>query len=502
VSEIEPAPSSEPSPSEASRASAGGTSALDWLTGQIISAWQSFRRLLSVVRLRPFDAATAEGRSSERYRRAALTSLSSMLARGIGVFTGLAWIRISLGYLGKEAYGLWMAVGSLIAWANLADLGLARGMQNHLSRANGEDDRELGARYVSTGFLALLTMAAVLGLLALPALFLVNWNALLNVRDTALVQQTRSVLFAVLACFLLSFPLSVVSTIYSAYQRGYVPNLFSLLNSLVSLLMLLIVTQARLSLPWLIVATNGVGVATTLVNFGVLLREMPWLRPRLSLISRATLRDLAATSGSLFLFQIGALMVNETQSVIIARKLGLAHVTEWSIFMRVLLLPLALIQMIDLPLIPAFREAHVRGEADWLRTAFWRVTKLKMAIAVICAGLLIGAGNWIAGILSGGSVSLPREVWGACALLLVVAAWGGSFNDLMIAVDRLRLLVITVIANGIVTPVLTYALAVHLGLFGVALALPLFSIVSSAWLLPWACRDLLRSAPQPAARVG
>src|ERR1041385_8128703 len=93
-----------------------------------------------ILRLRPFDTGTPEGRSKERYRRAALTTISSMIARGLGIFTGLAWIRLSLSYLGNERYGLWVAVSSIVGWANLADLGLARGIQNHLSEANGQDD--------------------------------------------------------------------------------------------------------------------------------------------------------------------------------------------------------------------------------------------------------------------------------------------------------------------------------------------------------------------------
>jgi O-antigen/teichoic acid export membrane protein len=187
------------------------------------------------------------------------------------------------------------------------------------------------------------------------------------------------------------------------------------------------------------------------------------------------------------------LLVNETQSFIIARRLGIAHVADWSVFMRVYVLPAVFIQMIDAPLIPAFREAHVRGEHGWLRTAFWRVTKLKMVIATIAAGLYFVLGNEVAGLLSGEKVAFSNDVWAASALLLIVAVWNTSFNDLLIAVDRLWLLVFTVLANGLVTPVLSYFLAPSLGLFGVVLAMPMFSLFVSAWLLPLASRDLLRT---------
>jgi O-antigen/teichoic acid export membrane protein len=451
----------------------------------------------AVLRLRPFDVSTPDGRSRERYRRAALTTVISFASKALGIFTGLAWIRLSLSYLGRERYGLWMAVGSIIAWANLADLGLARGMQNHLSQANGEDDRELGARYVSTALVALSCIALVLAAVCVPFVLLVPWSRVLNVENQSIASEARPVVAAVLACFLLEFPISVVPTMYAAYQRGYVSALFNIVGSLLSLSTLFAVTRLGLALPWLIVATSGSGVLTTALSFVYALESTPWLRPRWRLSTLTTLRALAGTSSALFVFQLGGLLIYETQSLIIARRLGLPQVADWFVMMRVYLLPATLIQLIDAPLIPAFREAYVRGERQWLRTAFFRALKLKSLIAVGAAGLLLVLGNPIASLLGGQPFVFSPRVWAACGGLLLVTVWTSSYSDLMISVNRLRLLVITVLVNGMVTPVLTYLLAPTLGLFGVLVATTLFSLAVSAWLLPWACRDLLRQERTP-----
>jgi O-antigen/teichoic acid export membrane protein len=466
---------------------------------RLIAFGASARSFKSILRLRPFDGTTAEGRSNERYRRAALTTMVSMVARGLGIFTGLAWIRLSLSYLGNERYGLWMAIGSIVGWANLADLGLARGIQNHLSAANARNDRELAARYVSTGLFALSSLAIGLAMLSIPLFWFIPWADVLNVRDPGLVRETPWVIAAVLASFLVQFPLCIVPTIYAAYQRGYVEALFNIGGSLLSLGTLLVVTRLQVSLPWLVLATSAAGIFMLLVNFGSALRDMPWLRPRLGFVSLATLRALGRTSAALFFFQIGALLINETQSLIIARRLGLPQVAEWTVLMRVYILPPIFIQMVDAPLIPAFREAHVRGEHDWLRTAFWRVTKLRIAIGIVACFLYIAFGNFAAKIISGQDMTFSREVWASCGFLLLVSVWNQSFNDLLIAVDRLRLLVITVFINGLITPALGYVLAPSLGLFGLVLATPMFSLLVSAWLLPMACRDLVQHRHAAAA---
>jgi O-antigen/teichoic acid export membrane protein len=475
----------------------GPESLREWLSQRLSTSLSSLKSFRSILRLRPFDTTTAEGRSKERYRRAALTTVSSMVARGLGIFTGLAWIHLSLTYLGKERYGLWMAVGSLIAWANLADFGVARGMQNHLSEANGTDDRELASRYISTGFFVLVAVALVAGIVLAPVVHFVSWTDVLNVRDPQLADEARLVVGVVMLCFLVQFPLSIVPTIYAAYQRGYVSSIFNILGSIVSLGTLVLVTRMRLSLPLLILVTSAAGISLVLVNFGYALKEMPWLRPRFRLATRETLRSMMSTSAALFVFQIGALLINETQSVIIARRLGLIYVTDWSVFMRVHLLPFIFLQMIDTPLIPAFREAHVRGERDWLRTAFWRITRIKMWISVGAAVLLLFFGNPVAILISGQHVVFPWQMWAASGAFLLIAVWNSSFNDLMIATDRLRLLVVTVLINGLVTPVLSYWVAPTYGLLGIVLATPFFSLVVNAWLMPLACADLVKTHRAP-----
>ncbi len=444
------------------------------------------------------DTSTAEGRSRERYRRAALSTVTSLLAHGLGVFTGLFSIRVTLGYLGKERYGLWMAISSLLTWAALADFGLARGMQNHLSEAHGQDDQDAAARYVSTGFAALSIVALVLAVVFLPVLFFMPWTKVLAVSDASLAGETRGAVASVVAIFLAGFPLSLVPTIYSAYQRGYVANLFTIVGSLLSLGTLVVVTRLHVSLPWLIVATGGIGVFMTTLNLGWIVKEMPWLRPRRSLVSMKALRALAATSTALMLFQLSSLLINEAQIIIVAHRLGLDAVADWSIFMRVHALPIVFISMLDGPMIPALREAHVRGEHKWLRTAFFRLTWIKMAIAFVAVGLYFALGNFAVHLLSGRSVDLPMKVWAASGFLLVVGVWNGSFNDLMIATNRLWFLVVTLVFNGVVTLGLTFGLARPYGIFGVVMATPVFSLVVSGWLLPWACRDLLRKRPDQA----
>jgi hypothetical protein len=81
----------------------------------LLTAATSFpRQCLSILTLKEFDTGTPEGRSKERYRRVALTALSSGGAKAISVVTMLISVPRTLHYLRVERYGMWMTISSII----------------------------------------------------------------------------------------------------------------------------------------------------------------------------------------------------------------------------------------------------------------------------------------------------------------------------------------------------------------------------------------------------
>lgn len=440
-----------------------------------------------MLRLEAHETHTEAGRARERYRRATLSSLSSLLARVLSLVTSLVSVPLTLSYLGRTRFGLWNAIAALLTWAALMDFGLGRGLINHLSDANGRDDHEAAGRIVSTGLTALAGIALCAGLLFVPLLVVVPWTRVFNVTEVALQQETRGAVAVVVALFLAGFPLSVVGGIYAAYQRSYIANLFTAGSSLASLAVLLLVTRLQGGLSWLIFAVGGVSVVMNVVTLAYIAHDMPWLRPRLSLVSRATLRSLAGVSLPMLLFQLGSLLINEVQIFMVAHRLGLGSVADYNIYMKVYTAPVLLVVMVDGPLAPAFREAVARGDVAWVREAFWRTWWIKFALCALAVVFYMTVGNSATGLLSGQSAHYPREVWALSGLLILVGCWNGSFNNLLIAYNRLWLLVGAILANGVVTTLLTWWLSRSYGIAGVIAATTTFSLLVTAWLFPVLC---------------
>ena len=201
---------------------------------------------------------------------------------------------------------------------------------------------------------------------------------------------------------------------------------------------------------------------------------MPWLRPSLSKLSRPALRALLSRSIPIFLFQIGALVVNETQSILLAHRCDLATVASYSIGMRVYMLIIAVIQIGTNSFIPALREAFERGDRDWTTRAFARLLRVRIGIATAGGLFLILLGNTLLSLwLRRSDMAFGRGVWIAMAVLMVGAMWGTSYAELLSIMDRLWLNVAAVFANGTITLVLTYYLSARYQVLGAIAALTL-----------------------------
>ena len=94
------------------------------LPGMSERLWSSRRYL----RLHPFDTSTPEGRSAERYRRIAWSTLLGGIGKVIAMGTGFISVSLAIGYLGSERYGMWVTMSSLVGVLGPLDLGIGLGL--------------------------------------------------------------------------------------------------------------------------------------------------------------------------------------------------------------------------------------------------------------------------------------------------------------------------------------------------------------------------------------
>ena len=375
-------------------------------------------------------------RRSGRTRRTTAAALGGLGSRLVAVLVSLVSIPLTVGYLGQERYGVWITLGTLTAWLTVADLGLGNALTTRVAEAYGARRPETARAVIATTFWVLVVVAACLAVVAALAWVSVDWGAFFKVTTLSARAEVGGAVALALAFFVLGFPSAVVPRILLAYQRGAIANGWQALGSIASLVALVLVIQTRGGLPWLVAALAGAPVAVSLASAIWLFRSQPELSPAPRYYDRATLRSVGSTGLRFFIIQIAALVLFQSDNLVIAGALGAKEVSGYSIAYRLFGYLVIMQGLVLTPLWPAFTEAAAAKDMDWVRRVFQRALSASLGLGVPAVIALMIGSRWLIQKWTGQSFDLPTSVIVLVALWTLMSIFGNVYATLMNALDH------------------------------------------------------------------
>jgi O-antigen/teichoic acid export membrane protein len=366
--------------------------------------------LIRVVLSKAPDTSTAQGRSQDRYRRAALTGLADIVARGVNIGIGIVTVPLTLSYLGADRYGLWMVLTSSIAFLTFTDMGLSIGLLNALSNCHGRDDRLLPRRFVSSAMLALASVAVLLVLVAIYLLPLLPLSRLVKMESATGLRELLPTTQAMLIMFALGLPTGVIQSVYKAYQEGYKASLWLASGRIAAFAGVLVCVVLKLGLPALAAAVTGLPFVMLWISGLFLFRRRAWLSPRPWAVSWRALKATFGRGMMSVLAQVGAVMLFSGPALVIANRLGAVAVTPFSVTQKLLSTMGILLSSIVMPLWPAYGEAKARGEWSWAKKTYWQSLQLGILIQASVFLVLTVLGRPIIRLWTGRPEAVPTFV--------------------------------------------------------------------------------------------
>ncbi len=393
------------------------------VTPAIIGSIRSIISSLPMMCLTPFDASNEESRGRERIRRAALTSLTAAIARGISLATPVITIPITLKYLGAETYGLWMAVSSVTGLFVFCDLGLGNGLVTSLSQSHGKGDLLRSRRLISTATFLLGGVATVMGISLLVLWRFVDWPSLFNVHSSAAGLAAPGIVAAYAFCFILNLPLATVQRAQMALQEGFVGNLWQCLGSLIGLACICGAVAARLSAPWIVFSACSAPLLSTFANWIHYFHiARPSFRPSFIEISYADAALLLKSGAGFLLLSILTTTSLFADNILIAHILGLEAVTAYAIPLRIATILNTVVALICSPLWAANGEALARGDSDWVRQNTKRIVRLSVCFTAIAAFMFTFVGKPLLYFWLGRTLDISVALLGGLGFSAIVLA--------------------------------------------------------------------------------
>ena len=151
-------------------------------------------------------------------------AVGAFLIRAVSMVIDFAKVPVLLSYLVPENYGVYLTITSIVAWTHQFDFGLGTGLRYQLTAALSQNDETRGKQLVSTAYLSMASIMAVVLILCLPLVFSLDWNNILN---THKIQSNELILcvLLVLAVFLVQFVIELITIVLQADQKAAVSTL-------------------------------------------------------------------------------------------------------------------------------------------------------------------------------------------------------------------------------------------------------------------------------------
>lgn len=436
-----------------------------------------------------------------RLVRAGFSSMGMALGKLTRVAVSVVTLPLMIHYLGKESYGLAIAIVSFVMLF-LVDMGISEGVKVRLIECFARDDRAAARAYVSTGFVGTVLFAMVLGAAFYGAFPFVDWDGVFHLSADVAVSpgQLRLAVALTMALVVLLVPLKMLKEVYTAHQRGYVFSLFIAGGTLLSLPVLASVVSLDLGLIGVVLALQG-SLALSYVALAAYFTAdtLRWLRPRWRDVRVWALRNMWVDCLMLLLMSLGFMAVNGSDVFIVNHYLGGSEAAVYYVSIRLFVYVDTLLQLVVYPLWPALGDAVQKGQQAWVRKTSRRILVITVATSAVLLGGTVLSGRTITHLWTGGVVLPPWSLYACLAMYYLVRAPNTVYATLLRAHGKIRVQSLAQAAEAVLHLGLCLLLVRHLGLLGMVLGALSALVLTQAWILPLEYWCVCRRAEVPMA---
>lgn len=413
-----------------------------------------------------------------------------IFCHGINILVNFLLVSVVLNYLGVDEYGVWITITTLVAWLSFFDIGLGHGLRNKYAEARARDNTGDARRYVSTAFFILVAISAVLWILLIAAILLFSCSDILGA-PAHLENVLKVVMGVMITTFCIRFVVNIVFIIKTAEQK---PATASVVNSITNIFSLLIVVLlTRLTVPSLLYIGIGFAVAQVLpitiafvFFFCTIYRP---IRPSLKFVSSEYMHDIFSLGIRFFIIQLTALVLYQSNNIIIAHVCGMNDVTVYNISYKYLWVLGVVFTAVLTPMWSASTEAYVKGDIEWIRKSIGQLNKIRL-VFIGWGVLMVALSPVIYQIWLKGKLKPDFLLMIILLLYFLFYIKHSIYRNFMNGIGKIQLqFYVTLIQSALHIP-LTILLGSYFGIYGVVSVMLLWSIVNSIWE-PYQFRQIL-----------
>ena len=297
--------------------------------------------------------------------------------RGGSLFANYLIVPISLKYLNKENYGIWLTISSLFLWFLQFDLGLGNGLRNKLTEAKVNERKDLMQIYVSTAYYSLGLFSILIFLIFLTWNYYINWADFFNLHHSY-ARRLEILMPLVFVFFCFQLVAKLISNIYTADLNHSFQNKLNFYIQLITLSLIWVFTFFKVkSLESYSLLNAMIPFIVTLITSVYSFKGIYFkIRPIFSRVQLRYLKDIFILGLKFFIIQVSGVIIFSTDSFVINNKIGSSFVVDYSVVYKYYSIPFLLMNIFISPYWSSFSMAYTKNESLWIKNNLSNLNKI------------------------------------------------------------------------------------------------------------------------------
>lgn len=419
------------------------------------------------------------GNSTDNKRTLAVkrNALLSLLIKGASITISFLLVPLTLGFVSKELYGIWLTLSSVLFWLTFFDVGFTQGLKNKLTEAIALDNWERARSLVSTTYFVMVALFVPVCLLLEIIIPYVDWAAVVNV-DSAYNNELKLILHILVACFSVQMIVNVLTSVVASFQQVSLSASFPMIGNFIALVLIWIlshVCSSSLLLLSLVMSVSPV-LVFIVASFVLYKGRYRKVAPSIKAVRLEYVKDLWGLGAKFFLIQIQVLILYQCTNLLISNISGPDQVTTYNIAYRYLSISMMLYSILLSPLWPAFTDAYVKKDFAWMSRVYKKMCRIYL-LSVVLLVLMVVLSPIVYQIWIGDKVDIPFEMTLVVAVYMAIHSWDLLQVELINGVGAVKLQTFVTSIGLFLHIPMSFLIGSYVGGIGVVCSMILINIV-------------------------
>ena len=331
----------------------------------------------------------------------------SFALKGTSIAISLILVPLTINYVTPTNYGIWLTLSSIVIWLSFFDIGFGNGLRNKLAEALAENNVELARIYVSTTYAILSIVIGIVLILFIIINSYLNWSKILN-SPPEMESELSILALIIFVFFCLRFIFQLITIVLIAKQESAKASSLDLIANVLSLVLIYLLTiNTSGNLIYLGVVLSLTPAITLLFSSIFLYKsEYKCFAPSFKHIKFIYAKNLMSLGIRFFIIQIAAIILFNTNNIIIIHLLGSKEVTTYNVAFKLFSITTMIFNIIATPLWSAYTDAYAKNDFDWIQSTMLSMKKIFLMM-IFFTGILLITSPFIFKKWLGDSIQVP-----------------------------------------------------------------------------------------------